>query len=183
MILYAASIIQFMQFMKSYFVLIMLIAMFFTTAISSCKTEKGLQGTKLNDAQKELSSRSEEKSKLNYQYYKEGASGANGGKTVLNIGQAMQNKIAGVQVLSQGGGVPGQNPIIRIRGTNSINSGNDPLYVLDGIMGVANPLATLNPNDVKSIEVLKDATSLAFYGARGANGVVLITTKRAGDRF
>lgn len=183
MILYAASIIQFMQIMKSYFVLIMLIAMFFTTAISSCKTEKGLQGTKLNDAQKELSSRSAEKSKLNYQYYKEGASGANGGKTVVNIGQAMQNKIAGVQVISHGGGVPGQNPIIRIRGTNSINSGNDPLYVLDGIMGVANPLATLNPNDVKSIEVLKDATSLAFYGARGANGVVLITTKRAGDRF
>ena len=157
--------------------------MFFATAISSCKTEKSLQQSKLNDAQKEFFSRSVEKSKLNYQYYKEGASGANGGKTVLNIGQAMQNKIAGVQVLSQGGGVPGQNPIIRIRGTNSINSGNDPLYVLDGIMGVANPLATLNPNDVKSIEVLKDATSLAFYGARGANGVVLITTKRAGDRF
>lgn len=167
--------------MRPYFLIIVLIAMFFATAISSCKTGKSFQGTKLNDTEKGLYSREVEKSKLNYQYYKEGASGADGGKTVVNIGQAIQNKIAGVQVLSQGGGVPGQNPIIRIRGTNSINSGNDPLYVLDGIMGVANPLATLNPNDVKSIEVLKDATSLAFYGARGANGVVLITTKRAGD--
>ena len=169
--------------MKSYFVSIVVMAIFFATAFSSCKTGKSLQQSKLNDAQKEFFSRSVEKSKLNYQYYKEGASGANGGKTVLNIGQAIQNKIAGVQVISQGGGIPGQNPIIRIRGTNSINSGNDPLYVLDGIMGVANPLATLNPNDVKSIEVLKDATSLAFYGARGANGVVLITTKRAGDHL
>lgn len=168
--------------MRSYFLSIVLKAMFFATAISSCKTEKGFQGTKLNNAEQELASRSAEKSKLNYQYYKEGASGANGGKTVVNIGQAIQNKIAGVQVLFQGG-VPGQNPMIRIRGTNSINSGNDPLYVLDGIMGVANPLSTLNPNDIKSIEVLKDASSLAFYGARGANGVVLITTKRAGDRL
>ena len=70
--------------------------------------------------------------------------------------------------------------MIRIRGINYINSGNDPLFVLDGIMGIANPLSTLNPNDIKSIEVLKDASSLAFYGARGANGVVLITTKRGG---
>ncbi len=172
-----------MQIMKSYFVSIVLMAMCFATAFSSCKTGKSFQRSNLNDTSIGLFSRAVEKSKLNYQYYKEGASGANGGKTVVNIGQAIQNKIAGVQVISQGGGIPGQNPIIRIRGTNSINSGNDPLYVLDGIMGVANPLATLNPNDVKSIEVLKDATSLSFYGARGANGVVLITTKRAGDHL
>lgn len=170
-----------MQIMRGYLLLMLLIAMFFGTSISSCKTEKGFQRSKSHDAEKGLSSRQEEKSILNYPYYKEGVSTTNGGKTALNIGQAIQNKIAGVIVSSQGGGVPGQNPMIRIRGTNSINSGNDPLYVLDGIVGVANPLSTINPSDIKSIEVLKDATSLAFYGVRGANGVVLITTKRAGD--
>jgi TonB-linked SusC/RagA family outer membrane protein len=99
-------------------------------------------------------------------------------KQVVNLGQALQNKIAGVQVVSMGGGVPGQNPMIRIRGTNSITAGNDPLYVLDGVVGVANPLATLNPNDIQSIDVLKDASATAIYGARGANGVILITSKR-----
>ena len=99
-------------------------------------------------------------------------------RQTVNLGQALQNKIAGVQVISQGGGVPGQNPLIRIRGTNSITAGNDPLYVLDGVVGVANPLATLNPNDIQSIDVLKDASATAIYGARGANGVILITSKR-----
>ena len=99
-------------------------------------------------------------------------------KQVVNLGQALQNKIAGVQVNSMGGGVPGQNPLIRIRGTNSITAGNDPLYVLDGVVGVANPLSTLNPNDIQSIDVLKDASATAIYGARGANGVILITSKR-----
>ena len=99
-------------------------------------------------------------------------------KQVVNLGQALQNKIAGVTVNSMGGGVPGQNPLIRIRGTNSITAGNDPLYVLDGVVGVANPLATLNPNDIQSIDVLKDASATAIYGARGANGVILITSKR-----
>lgn len=99
-------------------------------------------------------------------------------KPVLNIGQALQNKVAGVEVISQGGGVPGQNPLIRIRGTNSITAGNDPLYVVDGVVGVSNPLATLNPNDVNSIDILKDASATAIYGARGANGVIIITTKR-----
>ena len=99
-------------------------------------------------------------------------------RQTVNLGQALQNKIAGVQVISQGGGIPGQNPLIRIRGTNSITAGNDPLYVLDGVVGVANPLATLNPNDIQSIDVLKDASATAIYGARGANGVILITSKR-----
>ena len=99
-------------------------------------------------------------------------------KPVVNTGQALQNKIAGVEVISQGGGVPGQNPLIRIRGTNSISAGNDPLYVVDGIVGVANALSTINPSDIASIDVLKDASATAIYGARGANGVIIVTTKR-----
>ncbi|MEO7529899.1 MAG: SusC/RagA family TonB-linked outer membrane protein, partial [Sediminibacterium sp.] len=99
-------------------------------------------------------------------------------KPSVNVGQALQNKIAGVDVNNMGGGVPGQNPLVRIRGTNSITAGNDPLYVVDGVVGVANPLATLNPNDINSIDVLKDASATAIYGARGANGVIIITTKR-----
>lgn len=98
--------------------------------------------------------------------------------TVINLGQALQNKVAGVQVISQGAGVPGQNPLIRIRGVNSLNTGNDPLYVVDGFMGVDNPLINLNPNDINSVEILKDASATAIYGVRGANGVIIITTKR-----
>ncbi len=98
--------------------------------------------------------------------------------TVVNLGQALQNKVAGVQVISQGAGLPGQNPLIRIRGTNSINGGNNPLYVVDGVLGMDNPWITLNPNDINSVEVLKDASATGIYGARGANGVIVITTKR-----
>ena len=68
--------------------------------------------------------------------------------------------------------------MVRIRGTNSINSSNEPLYVVDGVVGVSNPLSTLNPNDIQSLDVLKDASATAIYGARGANGVIIITTKR-----
>jgi TonB-dependent SusC/RagA subfamily outer membrane receptor len=166
--------------MKSQFVFIVLIAMLFSATLSSCSSAKGLKASKQNSAETGLSTQKPAKDKLDFHSKWEGTSSANGGKSSFNIGQSLQNRIAGVSVISVGGGSPGQNPMIRIRGTNSINSGNDPLYVLDGIMGVANPLSTLNPNDIKSIEVLKDATSLAFYGARGANGVVLITTKRGG---
>jgi TonB-linked SusC/RagA family outer membrane protein len=98
--------------------------------------------------------------------------------TIINLGQALQNKVAGVQVISQGAGVPGQNPLIRIRGTNSITAGNDPLYVVDGVLGFENPLAILNPNDIHSVEILKDASATGVYGVRGANGVILVTTKR-----
>jgi TonB-linked SusC/RagA family outer membrane protein len=98
--------------------------------------------------------------------------------TVINLGQALQNKVAGVQVISQGAGVPGQNPLVRIRGTNSITAGNDPLYVVDGVLGMENTLFNLNPNDISSVEILKDASATGIYGARGANGVILITTKR-----
>lgn len=99
-------------------------------------------------------------------------------KPVVNLGQALENKVAGVQVISNGAGVPGGQPMIRIRGTNSINSSNEPLYVVDGVVGVSNPLSSINPNDIQSLDVLKDASATAIYGARGANGVIIITTKR-----
>ncbi|MDP2338509.1 MAG: TonB-dependent receptor [Bacteroidota bacterium] len=99
-------------------------------------------------------------------------------KPVLNLGQALQGKVAGVQVIQMGGGVPGGNPMIRIRGSNSISTNNDPLFVVDGIVGVGNVLMNLNPDDIVSTDILKDASATAIYGARGANGVILITTKR-----
>ena len=169
-----------MQIMKNQFLVIVFTGICFAVVFSSCRASKGLGEVKLNSTDTKFVTERPEKDKLNFHSKWEGTSSANGGRSSLNIGQALQNRIAGVTVLPTGGGVPGQNLIIRIRGTNSINSGNDPLYVLDGIMGIANPLSTLNPNDIKSIEVLKDASSLAFYGARGANGVVLITTRRGG---
>jgi TonB-linked SusC/RagA family outer membrane protein len=97
---------------------------------------------------------------------------------ITSLGQAMQGRVAGVDV-SQSGSKPGAVPKILIRGRRSFNAGNDPLYVVDGI-----PLSAgyedLNPSDIQSMEVLKDATATAIYGARGANGVVLVTTKRGG---
>jgi TonB-linked SusC/RagA family outer membrane protein len=98
-------------------------------------------------------------------------------RPAFNVGQAIGGKIAGVKVIERTG-APGGNPMIRIRGTNSINSNNDPLFVVDGIVGVANALTILNPNDIQSMDVLKDASATAIYGARGSNGVILITTKR-----
>lgn len=98
-------------------------------------------------------------------------------RPAFNIGQAIGGKVAGVKIIERTG-APGSNPMIRIRGTNSINSNNDPLFVVDGIVGVANALTILNPNDIQSMDVLKDASATAIYGARGANGVILITTKR-----
>lgn len=99
--------------------------------------------------------------------------------------QAMQGQVAGVDVVSQGGR-PGQGASIQIRGRRSITASNDPLYVIDGIpmtstsggSSSTNAMADINPQDIESIEVLKDASSTAIYGSRGANGVVLITTKR-----
>jgi TonB-dependent starch-binding outer membrane protein SusC len=101
-------------------------------------------------------------------------------KPVFNVAQALGGKIAGVKVI-EANGAPGGNPMIRIRGTNSIQTasgGNSPLFVVDGIVGVANALTILNPNEIQSIDVLKDASATAIYGARGANGVIIITTKR-----
>jgi TonB-linked SusC/RagA family outer membrane protein len=115
---------------------------------------------------------------------------------ITNLGQAIQGRIAGVDV-AQSGSKPGAVPNILIRGRRSFNAGNNPLYVVDGIpmTGDRNELANgrpfdfasggyedINPNDVASLEVLKDASAAAIYGARGANGVILVTTKRGNTK-
>ena len=112
---------------------------------------------------------------------------------VTNVLAGMEGRMTGVQI-SQSSGLPGSNFSIRIRGQNSIANGNEPLYIIDGVpfpstsltstMGggggaKASPLSGINPEDIESIEVLKDADATAIYGSRGANGVVLITTKKA----
>ncbi|MCD8313115.1 MAG: TonB-dependent receptor [Bacteroidales bacterium] len=91
----------------------------------------------------------------------------------------IQGKVAGVQV-QQTSGLPGEGMTVRIRGASSISSSNDPLYVVDGVpVGEGNyAIAYLSPNDIESMTILKDASSAAIYGSRGANGVVLITTKQ-----
>ena len=94
---------------------------------------------------------------------------------VASLDQALQGKAAGVQVTSVNG-APGAGTTIRIRGGNSISASNEPLYVVDGFVG-GGDLTSINPNDIASIEILKDASATAIYGARGANGVILITTK------
>lgn len=109
---------------------------------------------------------------------------------VVGIDQALQGRAAGVQV-SQSSGTPGGGIAIRIRGNTSISASNTPLYIVDGVPVESgevsgrnfggqrdNALAIINPNDIESLEVLKDASAKAIYGSRGANGVVIITTKR-----
>ena len=100
--------------------------------------------------------------------------------------RALQGRAAGVQVRSANG-LPGGAVNIRIRGVGSINAGNEPLFIIDGVQlnnqsnanfTQSNPLAFLNPNDIESMEILKDAASAAIYGSQAANGVVIITTKR-----
>ncbi len=111
-------------------------------------------------------------------------------RPVASFDQQLQGRAAGVQVAANTG-VPGDGLYFRIRGSTSINASNDPLYVVDGVFvnnqslqkittqGQANnPLADINPADIESISILKDAEATAIYGARAANGVVLITTKR-----
>ncbi|GAO42493.1 SusC/RagA family TonB-linked outer membrane protein [Flavihumibacter petaseus] len=102
----------------------------------------------------------------------------------------LQGKAAGLQVITNSG-VPGEGVFVRVRGTTSINSSSDPLYIVDGVflnntslqtmnMGgrTTSPIADINPADIESIEVLKDASATAIYGSRGANGVVIVTTKK-----
>lgn len=101
----------------------------------------------------------------------------------------LQGKAPGVQI-NTNTGVPGSDVFIRVRGATSINASNDPLYVVDGVVinsvslqnifqdRATSPLTDINPNDIESIEVLKDASAIAIYGARGANGVIIITTKK-----
>jgi len=95
---------------------------------------------------------------------------------VTNVNQALQGRAAGVDVVNRSFGL-NQSPQIRIRGNRSIAAGNDPLYVIDGVP-IAGTINDINPGDIESIEVLKDASATAIYGSRGANGVILITTKR-----
>ncbi|RZL16763.1 MAG: TonB-dependent receptor [Hymenobacter sp.] len=97
-------------------------------------------------------------------------------RPVVNVAQSLQGKVAGVDV-ALNSGQPGSAPVIRVRGYSSILAGNDPLYVVDGVFWTAG-ITTLNPNDIESIEVLKDASATAIYGAQGSAGVVLVTTKR-----
>src|SRR5690606_31633714 len=95
--------------------------------------------------------------------------------TSPKLSQALVGKVAGVQV-SQTSGAPYDGTKIRVRGMGSVNAGSDPLYVIDGYPAGNN--LNINPNDIESIDVLKDAASAAIYGSRAAGGVVLITTKR-----
>ena len=103
---------------------------------------------------------------------------------VVNAQDMMQGKIAGVNVTSDGG-TPGGGSTIRIRGGSSLNASNSPLIVIDGVpmdnngvKGLANPLSMVNPQDIESFNVLKDASATAIYGSRGSNGVIIITTKK-----
>lgn len=97
---------------------------------------------------------------------------------ITDARQALQGRAAGVDVV-QPGSKPGSAPQVRIRGRRSFNASNEPLFVIDGIPTVGG-LEDINPQDITSMEVLKDASATAIYGSRGANGVVLITTKRGG---
>ena len=91
--------------------------------------------------------------------------------------QALQGKTPGLQVISSSG-EPSASADFQIRGVNSINAGTTPLFILDGIAITADVFSAINPNDIESVSVLKDASSTSIYGARAANGVVVITTKR-----
>lgn len=94
-----------------------------------------------------------------------------------SLDQALQGRLAGVDIMSTSG-APGANTSIRIRGTRSINASNEPLIIVDGVIDAVHDIGDVNPADVESISIMKDASSTAIYGSRGANGVVLITTRR-----
>ena len=103
---------------------------------------------------------------------------------VTSMQDALQGKVAGVNVTTDGGR-PGAGATIRIRGGASLNASNDPLIVIDGLAmdnygveGLANPMSMVNPNDIESFTVLKDASATAIYGSRASNGVIIITTKK-----
>ena len=104
-------------------------------------------------------------------------------RPITSVSGVLQGKAAGVQVV-QANGSPGSGMVIRVRGASSIASSNDPLYVVDGVpVGEGEyAIAYLSPNDIESMQVLKDASSAAIYGSRAANGVVLITTKQGSKK-
>lgn len=102
-----------------------------------------------------------------------------------SIDQVLQGRAAGVQIQANTG-TPGGSSTIRIRGTNSINATSQPIFVIDGVIidsssddnGNTNPLASINPNDIETMDILKDASATAIYGSRASNGVIMITTKK-----
>lgn len=105
---------------------------------------------------------------------------------VQSVDRGIQGRLAGVQI-SSSSGAPGGALNVRVRGIGSINASNDPLWIVDGVQlgrfgqttqGSSNPLGSINPNDIESVEVLKDAASAAIYGAQAANGVVIVTTRK-----
>ena len=103
---------------------------------------------------------------------------------VVNPQDMLAGKVAGVNITSNDG-APGSGAMIRIRGGSSLNASNDPLIVIDGlamdndgVKGLSNPLSMINPQDIESFNVLKDASATAIYGSRGSNGVIIITTKK-----
>lgn len=105
---------------------------------------------------------------------------------IQTLDRGIQGRLAGVQISAQSG-QPGGALNVRVRGIGSINASNDPLWIVDGVQmgrfgqstqGSSNPLGSINPNDIESVEVLKDAASSAIYGAQAANGVILVTTKK-----
>ncbi|HAF35555.1 MAG TPA: TonB-dependent receptor [Sphingobacterium sp.] len=97
----------------------------------------------------------------------------------INLFNALQGQAAGVLIVNDGGGAPGATGSIQVRGTSTLNGGNGPLYLVDGVINPDG--ATINPTDIENIEVLKDAASASIYGSRAANGVILITTKRGSE--
>lgn len=97
--------------------------------------------------------------------------------TAATVAQSLQGRLPGVEVRSTNA-EPGADPQIRIRGTSSVSGGNDPLWVIDGFAG--SPVV-LNPSDIESVEVLKDASATAIYGSRGSNGVIIVTTKQGSE--
>lgn len=103
-----------------------------------------------------------------------------------SIDQVLQGRAAGVQIQANTG-TPGGSASIRIRGTNSLNASSQPIFVIDGVIidpangddnGNSNPLAAINPSDIVTMDILKDASATAIYGSRASNGVIMITTKR-----
>lgn len=108
---------------------------------------------------------------------------------VVNPQDMLAGKVAGVSIVSSGG-TPGAGATIRVRGGSSLNGSNDPLVVIDGVAmdnngvkGLSNPLSMVNPQDIESFSVLKDASATAIYGSRGSNGVIIITTKKGHSGF
>lgn len=99
---------------------------------------------------------------------------------VASFENALQGAVSGVNVINSSG-MPGSQASIRIRGVGSISAGSEPLYILDGIEVSASDFSSLNPNDIESISVLKDASATALYGSRAANGVIILTSKTGGN--